>query len=462
MRKDFFLNNTYWREKYMKNKKLSKQELIELALEFPFYRWFYTEKADIDDLDKITYENAPILEKKFFFEYEKKCGEPYNTGIKECGETYSESTSGTTGRVLEMIRPYKSLKILYAAFGETLHKYLGKKPVILVQEYPAGSLNHLWIQFPKMKEYREVEDLIGVASIPCKDILDPDVISSHITTSGANVLFDPTGQWTQLLLEKDVPLKNLGIGAVMVVNPEPHIRNEIAKNFKLMGLYGGIDGCAAATCPHMKEPGYHPFKDYADAYVLEDGKIKEFGEGSLVVDKYNEQAFPFIKYMPHDMVKIEQKVCQCGEEKFLSMLGRVGREVRVPTQIDTIIRLDDVETVLSPEGRYLMVYTKIKSDTTDYGEHRILLSFVEKEDISHPQESKELSQKIADIHESDYIAYAVPVVLVPNGTFTHTQMKEQKLRNFFTAINTFPKEFFHLVDTAKEVGYEIITSLEEE
>jgi len=85
----------------MKGKKMDKQALIEWALEFPFYRWFYTEKSGITDLDKITYEDVPILEKKFFFEYEEKFGELYYTGIDLSKDSYFERGTLTISQQAE-------------------------------------------------------------------------------------------------------------------------------------------------------------------------------------------------------------------------------------------------------------------------------------------------------------------------------------------------------------------------
>ncbi|MGD2249136.1 MAG: hypothetical protein PVF58_12085 [Candidatus Methanofastidiosia archaeon] len=437
--------------------KPNKQELMKLALEFPFYQWFYTEKSEINDLDKLTFGNAPILEKKFFFEFEEKYGKPYYTEIKECEAVYTESTSGTTGKPLEMVKNFKNLQLLYSAVGKALRNYLNRKPVMLVPKHPPGTWNKYWVQFPKRKEYKKVENLITVVNMPFDDILDPDEVSHHITTSGANVLFDTIGQWTYTLLKKGTPLKNLGIEVVLTINPEPHIWDEIAENFQWASMFGGTDGCGAITCPYMDRLGtYHPYEDYAEVYVLEGEKVKEFGEGLLVINKYNKQLFPFIKYTPHDLVKIEEKTCQCGESKYLYIRGRAAKIVRVPNQIDTTIRLDDVETVLSSEGSYLMVYAKIRSDKSIFGKHRALLSFVEKENVSCPKKSEKLSQKIADFQDRDFIAYALPVILVPEGTFTQTQIKDLKLRNFFKAIYSFPRDYLYLIDIAKEAGIEII------
>lgn len=433
------------------------QELIELALQFPFYRWFYTEKTGIGDLDKITYKNAPVLEKKYFFEYEEAFGEPYYTGMKESDDTYTERTSGTTGKPLEMIRPYTNLQLLYQILGEALHRYLHTKPVMITQGYESGTWNIYWVQFPKRKEYKKVGSLITVANVPFKQILDPDEVSAHIKAHGANVLFDPTGQWTYTLLKKDAPLKKLGIKVIMVLNPDPGVWNELVKNFEWCGMYGGTDGCGSTTCPYLERPGmYHPHEEYAEVYVLDNGTVKEFGEGLLVVNKYHNQLFPFIKYIPHDMVKLEQRTCQCGKEKILYMRGRAAREVRVPEEFETVIRLDDVESILSPEGPYLMTYSKIKDDEAMYGEYRALISFIEKDTISRPELNKKLTHAITDAHKCEYSDYALPVILVPEGTFTHTQMKDLKLRTFFDTVRMFPKQYLNLVDIAREVGYDIV------
>jgi phenylacetate-coenzyme A ligase PaaK-like adenylate-forming protein len=443
--------------------KIDKQSLVELALKFPFYQWFYEKEIERKGIDGITYDDIPVLEKENFFEYEKSFGEPYFTGIRECMNSFIESTSGTTGKSLDMIRPFKTLELLYAAIGKSLSQYLSSRPVMMTQEYPSGTWNTYWVQFPKQDEYKAVEDLIGIVNVPLDHVLDADEVSHAIVSSEANVLFDPTGQWTHALLKRDLALRKYGIQVIMVLNPEPHIWEEIARNFQWAGMYGGTDGCGAVTCPYIKRPGvYHPYEDYAEVHVLEDGKVKEYGEGLLVIDKYNEQLFPFVKYMPHDMVRLKREPCQCGEGKSLYMLGRAAREVRVPNQIETAIQLGDVEAILSTEGQYLMVYTKIRSNETIYGEHRVLISFVERKDVSSPRESKELSQKIAEIHGRGYIAYALPVVLVQEGTLTGLQMEDVKLRNFLNAITTFPYKYRTLIEVSREVGLEIVSPVKVE
>jgi len=413
----------------MKGKKMDKQALIEWALEFPFYRWFYTEKSGITDLDKITYEDVPILEKKFFFEYEEKFGELYYTGIDLSKDSYFERTSGL---------------------------YLHTRPVILTQEYKSGTVSFSLVEFPKRTEYKAVEDSVGVVNIPMKTMLDPDAVSEYISTYGVNVLADATGHWTHALLEK-VPLKDLGIEVILGIIPDPALWDNLLKNFQWCGLYVGADGPGAATCPHCytQRGVYHPCEDLAEVYVVENGKIKEYGEGLLIINRFSEELFPFIKYTPQDRVKIEKTLCACGMEKYIHMLGRAVRDVRVPRPTDFTIRLDDVEAILSAEGKYLMIYAKVKNEKTIYGEHLALVSFVEKETIVTPELSSELSQKIADVSNCT-VPYAVPVILVHEGTFTQIQKKDRKMRKYISVIEKFPPEYSHLVEVARKAGCEII------
>lgn len=441
----------------MKTEKLDKKALIELSLEFPFYRWLYTEKGGIKDLDKVTYENAPVLEKEFFFEYEETCGEPYNTGIDTTKDTYTESTSGTTGKRLEIVRPYTNLQILFKFLGEMLYHYLDAKPVFLTQEYKAGTVYVSLVEFPKRKEFKEVEDIIAIFNVPWDSIMDPDEVIQYIEANGANVLVDATGHWTHELMKKDVPLKELGIEVISGIMPDPTLWDEIIKNFKWFGMYIGSDGPGASTCINCYERRgvYHPCEEYAEVLVYDKGVINEYGEGLLVINRYNEEVFPFIKYTPQDIVKIESTACQCGKEKYLFMQGRAVREVRVPKPTEAKIRLDDTERLLAQEGSYLMFYAKIKNVKVLYGEYLALITFLEK-DISEPERNREIAQKIADINSYSYVAYALPVIQVPRGTFTPVQEKDRKHRKFINAVSEFPQDYLHLVDMAQKVGIEIV------
>lgn len=443
--------------------KLNKEELIEWALEFPFYQWFYTEKTGIDNLDKITYENVPILEKKFFFEYEEKFGEPYYTGIEESEGQFIETTSGTTGKPLQVVRDFRKVQTLFKCIVQMLHHYMDTKPVMLAQAYPKGTLNIYTVQFPRRKEYEEIKDSLEIVNISIPHSLNVDEIVSSIEQYGVNALADPTGQWSYELIKREVPLKELGVKIAMVAFCEPHVRTKILKEVDLFGAYFGTDCSGAFSCPHyMDVPGaYHPFEELGDVYVHENGTIKEFGKGLLVVNRYRNELFPFVKYTPEDIARIEKVTCACGREKIFYMLGRAEREVRVPRELENPIRLDDVEKVLSPEGTYVMVYAKVKGQRERkdlYGEYRCLISFVEK-DVPTPERSEELAQEVADINAVSGIAYALPVVCVPEGTFAAIQMKERKRRTFFSAIDVFPKEYLHLVDMAREVGIDIVVPL---
>ena len=441
----------------MKIEKLDNEALIEASLRFPFYRWFYTEKGGIKDLDKVTYEDAPVLEKKFFFEYEEECGEPYNTGIDRSKDTYTESTSGTTGKRLEIVRPYTNIQILLAFLGEMAHQYLNTKPVFLTQEYQSGTVYVSLVEFPKRKEFKEVEHLLTIANVPWENIMDPDEVSHYIESYGANILVDATGHWTHGLMKKGVPLKELGIEVISGIIPDPTLWDEIIRNFKWFGMYIGSDGPGASTCPHCYERRgvYHPCEEYAEVYVVDGGKVKEYGEGLLIINRYNEEVFPFIKYAPQDLVKIEHTTCNCGKGKYLYMQGRAVREVRVPKPTEAKIRLDDTERLLSSEGNYLMIYAKVKNEKYLYGEYLALVTFLEK-NISQVELNEELAQKIADINASSYAAYALPVIQVPEGTFTPVQEKDRKHRKFINVISEFPQEYLHLIDVARQGGVEIV------
>jgi phenylacetate-coenzyme A ligase PaaK-like adenylate-forming protein len=441
----------------MITRKLNKQELIEWALEFPFYQWLYTEKGGVNNLDNITYQHAPILEKKFFFEYEEKHGEPYYTGIQESEGQFIETTSGTTGKPLKLVRDYKKVQVLFQCIGQVMRHYTTKKPVILTQAFPQGSMNIYLVQFPRRKEYNQVKDLLEIVNIPIPRALDLHDVISSIEQHNVNTILDPTGQWVHQLMKREVPLKEAGIDVILVGYCEPQVRTEILNQFLLLSGYFGTDCSGAFACPHyMEVPGaYHPFEELGEVYVLEDGTVKEYGEGLIVIDRYIHELFPFVKYTPEDIVRIEKVNCSCGRKKVFYMLGRAEREVRVPRELENPIRLDDVEKVVSPEGKYLLVYAKAKDGRGPYDEYRCLISFVEK-DVQEPERSEELAQKVAKINSCEGIEYALPVVFVPEGTFTIIQMKERKLRTYFSVIDTFPENYLHLVDIARKVGIDII------
>jgi len=120
-------------------------------------------------------------------------------------------------------------------------------------------------------------------------------------------------------------------------------------------------------CENLKDTeSYHIVPEEFLKYeiLLEDGEIKEFGKGELVVSiLWDDSAFPLIRYRTGDLINLNENNCECGNKKEFSILGRINFDMIRVGGINVIKKnIDDAVFSLGFKDYQIHIYEEIKDD----------------------------------------------------------------------------------------------------
>ena len=437
-------------------KRESIESVIKRALDFPFYQWFWNN-------EERPYEELPMLTKKDLFKYTALTDRNYYEGYEKVVSApyvFFLTTSGSTGRLLEVPRSYHNIVWLFRSLSRNLRIQVGTKPVMIAPICrPEDVFSHV-INFPLKNEIlrelyqKELEPYMEIVPAPYEEIPRKVIDDTRI-----NVIWDLQGVWFyENFIETSRDMSNIKALQAGALNPsviEPILKSGI----KINSIYAGVDLNIpnGQSCPvEFSYLTFHVPEEYIEfTHVYKNGEIKEEGKGELITSV--DSPFPLIKYASGDLVELSKVKCgKCGYKGVdLKLLGKAVSEVRIRSVDGPDIDINKLIRDLSGFGQVLVMYGKLRSERyPDKGEFRGIVSFVEA-DIDRPILTDQFDQIIMQGFGM-YNKFAMAVILVPRGTISNIRVRDRKPREYIDVMQQFPSLYEPCRETAGELGYHIL------
>lgn len=426
----------------MFNEKDAEQLAAKTYKTTQFYRHFYS-KYGVNP-EKASYGELPILRRGDIFAFEKQTGNLYYGNIKPDADLIRLETSGSTGEPFPVLYTEEGHVAAYKTLHSGFKKFGLKRKFLTYHSLPLEK-----IIVPLMNAWGLKTSFVSQA-----EMYDTELIRKLIETEKPDVVYDGSGRWISYLLEKGLPLADVGVKAYMVMQAS---RDDI-EAFRRAGLnllffLPSTDlGCIACSCPYSES--LHLAQESL-FHIFGDKGLQWEGEGELVAT-FPFSAFPLIKYTNNDIVKLRKAECECGYVgRFLEFIAR-SSQVKIPDVEGWYIDVDKVyRTFVERFGRPVLLMCLTAKTEKEPKAMDVLVTFIEDDNVSEPSLRHDISNDVVQIGTGKFLpdlVKALPVIVIPRGKIPFIDERSAKARTFIDLRRTPPlKDYAELLKIFEHV-----------